>query len=130
MPLRLKDILAEKERKVRDVKSIPKREVLPLKQVKTFTAYLTKDIKIPSLMQLTMVGAKTLYAVNLEKGDKVSVTEFFDGETFWSTNWSTMKAEKSDQQMHSALGMSLPVTNNLVFSSRRGVTLIKNSLKI
>lgn len=86
MALTLKDILAEKRTKVRDVKSIPKREVLPLKQVKTFTAYLTKDIKIPSLMQLTMVGAKTLYAVNLEKGDKVSVTEFFDGETFYMIN--------------------------------------------
>jgi len=82
----LKDLIANKQIRVRDVKSIPQREVLPLKQVKTFTAYLTKDIRIPSQMQRDMVGAKTLYAVDLEKGDKVSVTEFFDGETFYMIN--------------------------------------------
>jgi hypothetical protein len=85
MSLRIDDLIQNK-RRVRNVKSIPQREVLPLKQVKTFTAYLTKDIKIRSQMQLTAIGAKTLYAVDLEKGDKVSVTEFFDGETFYMIN--------------------------------------------
>ena len=98
MALTLKDLLAKKQTRVRDVKSIPQREVLPLKQVKTFTAYLTKDIRIPSEMQHTSVGAKTLYAVDLEKGDKVSVTEFFDGETFYMINGQSWYLNESKKK--------------------------------
>ena len=98
MGLTLKNLIAKKPIRVRDVKSIPQREVLPLKQVKTFTAYLTKDIRIPSQMQHTAVGAKTIYAVDLEKGDKVSVTEFFDGETFYMINGQSWYLNESKKK--------------------------------
>lgn len=124
MSLRIGDLVKNK-RRVRDVKSIPQREVLPLKQVKTFTAYLTKDIRIPSQMQLTMVGAKTIYAVDLEKGDKVSVTEFFDGETFymingqsWYFNESKKKRELKEVQEGKKDPSKNALNNSLMFFNK------------
>ena len=115
MSLRIENLVQNK-RKVRNVKDIPKREVLPLKKVKTFTAYLTKDIKIPAQMQLTMVGAKTIYAVDLEKGDKVSVTEFFDGETFYvidGDSWYANELKKKRELKEVQEGKKDPSKNAL-----------------
>jgi len=97
MSLTIKDLVQNK-RKIINVNDLPKREVLPLEKVKTFTAYLTKDIKIPAQMQHTMVGARTIYALDLEKGDKVSVTEFFDGETFYMINGESWYFNESQKK--------------------------------
>lgn len=127
MSLRIENLVQNKRRRI-NVNDLPKREVLPLKKVKTFTAYLTKDIKIPAEMQHTMVGAKTIYAVDLEKGDKVSVTEFFDGETFYvidGESWYFNELKKKRELKEVQEGKKDPSKNalrsSLFFFSKYGL---------
>ena len=70
----------------------------PLKMVKTFTTTLTKDFKVMSELQPTAVGVYS-YDVNLPKGAKVQITEFFNGRTLYvidGDKWyeSKLKAKK------------------------------------
>tara|TARA_Y100000385_G_scaffold286636_1_gene349034 strand:+ start:68 stop:685 length:618 start_codon:yes stop_codon:yes gene_type:complete len=93
----IKDLLKDKISKTG--KSPSKAiEYQPLKLVKTFTTTLTKDFKVMSELQPSAVGVYS-YDINLPKGAKVQITEFFNGRTIYVINgdkWyeSKLKAKK------------------------------------
>ena len=126
-PIRIGDLIQNK-RRVINVNDLPKREVFPVKKVKTFTAYLTKDIKILSEIQPQAIGVVS-YAVNKEKGDKVSVTEFYDGQTFyvidgdkWYANELKKKRELKEVQEGKKDPSKNALNSSLFFFSKEFLT--------
>ena len=99
----------------------------PLEKRKTFTAYLKKDIKILSEIQPQAIGAVS-YAVNKKKGDKVSVTEFYDGYTFylldgdkWYANELKKKRELKEVQEGKKDPSKNALNSNLFFFNNYGL---------
>ena len=114
MGLDLKDLKLEayKKKGKQPSKAI---EYKPLEKRKTFTAYLNKDIKILSEIQPQAIGVVS-YAVNKKKGDKVSVTEFYDGQTFYvidGDKWYANELKKKRELKEVQEGKKDPSKNAL-----------------
>jgi len=112
--LYLKDLLKDKISKT-GITPRKARKVLPLEKIKTFTAYLTKDIKILSAIQPQAIGVVS-YAVNKKKGDKVEITEFYDGETFYvidGKSWYANELKKKRELKEVQEGKKDPSKNAL-----------------
>ena len=112
--LYLKDLYKDKISKT-GITPREKRKVLPLEKIKTFTAYLTKDIKILSALQPQAIGMVS-YAVNKKKGDKVEITEFYDGETFYvidGKSWYANELKKKRELKEVQEGKKDPSKNAL-----------------